>query len=242
MISTPEHHDPDTPLRPHLTYEEMGEIGVVQEINRQLLHPVGLALARHEDGSLHILTDPDPEGWNFQGFNLRPRYATFLLRQAEWHPRRRQALGYVVQPIASQDAEEMRLWGTPGAERMELEAASAYESQIDGFDGSDDPKEWVLEEWSVAPRGSSVPVASSILEWMVESAADELVEGGWEDLEDIARRPEVIAAAETLRQAMASRVRFWMADDLLATHSVTFDDAGEPLLDGEPMYERRVDL
>lgn len=83
----------------HLTFDEMGEIGLVQEVNRLLLHPIGLALARHEDGTLTVLTDPDPEGWRFAGFDLTEKADSFAARQAEWHPRREAALGYVVQPL-----------------------------------------------------------------------------------------------------------------------------------------------
>lgn len=82
-----------------LTFDEMGALGLVQEINRQLLHPIGLALARHEDGTLTVLTDPDPEGWRFANFDLHEKADAFARRQAEWHPRRQAALGYVVQPL-----------------------------------------------------------------------------------------------------------------------------------------------
>lgn len=84
---------------PTLSFDEMGDLGLVQEVNRLLLHPIGLALARHEDGTLTVLTDPDPEGWRFGGFDLREKAVAFAARQAEWHPRRRAALGYVVQPV-----------------------------------------------------------------------------------------------------------------------------------------------
>lgn len=81
-----------------LTFEELGTLGLVQEVNRQMLHPIGLALARHEDGTLTVITDPDPEGWQFGGMDLRPGAVAFAERQAEWHGRRLKALGYVVQP------------------------------------------------------------------------------------------------------------------------------------------------
>lgn len=83
----------------YLTFDEMGAIGVVQEVNRLLLHSMGLALERSPDGTLRILTDPDPEGWQFDGFDLRPGAEAFAARQAEWHPRREAALGFVVQPV-----------------------------------------------------------------------------------------------------------------------------------------------
>lgn len=89
---------------PRLSFDEMGEIGLVQEVNRLLLHPIGLALARHEDGTLTILTDPDPEGWRFDGFDLREKAEAFAARQAKWHPRRQAALGYIVQPVTEGDS------------------------------------------------------------------------------------------------------------------------------------------
>lgn len=92
----------DGSLPPALTFDEMGDLGVVQEINRLLLHPIGLALARYDDGTLRILTDPDPEGWRFEGFDMRPAAERFAARQGEWHARRQAALGYVVQPVEDQ--------------------------------------------------------------------------------------------------------------------------------------------
>lgn len=84
---------------PDLTYDELGELGIVQEINRQLLHPIGLALGRLKDGTLVVRSDPDPEGWHFEGFDLSEKAEAFAALQAEWHPRRLAALGYVVQPV-----------------------------------------------------------------------------------------------------------------------------------------------
>ena len=96
----------DDASAPHLTFKQMGDLGVVQEVNRLLLHPIGLALARHEDGTLTILTDDDPEGWRFAGFDLHERAGAFAARQAEWHPRREAALGYVIQPLTETAAQE----------------------------------------------------------------------------------------------------------------------------------------
>lgn len=137
------------------------------------------------------------------------------------------------------DADE-RLWGTPGAEMMYLDVGTAYESEIEMWVDEDRDKVWKLEEWSVQPQGSTVPSPGAILEWMEESACDELVEGGYEQIADITKDPEVRSLAEALCQAFVKRVTFRMADKLLATHVVTFDADGEPLLDGEPMYVKRA--
>lgn len=98
---------PPTPFpekRTYLTAGEFRRLGYLQELNRQFLHPLGLALAVdvHADGteSLGKIWDyrTDPEGVRFEGFDLTKRAA---LIEAEWAARetaRIAALGYMVQP------------------------------------------------------------------------------------------------------------------------------------------------
>ena len=86
---------------------EFRDLGLLQEVNRRLLHPLGLALAvavADEDGTVRLdsILDwrDDPEGVIFgdvdDDFVAKALAVDDMWKQRE--PARRQALGYMVQP------------------------------------------------------------------------------------------------------------------------------------------------
>lgn len=88
---------------------EFRRLGYLQEVNRRVLHPLGLALEVHvaENGTetLGGVWDyrDDPEGIRYEGVDLSERAGQV---QQEWdarEPARRAALGYMVQPSSSDD-------------------------------------------------------------------------------------------------------------------------------------------
>lgn len=92
----------------YIDIAEFRALGLVAEINRQILHPLGLALSVkvEDDGSetLNGVWDyrDDPEGVIFGYDHLElmregARKVAALL--AERTPAREEALGYVVQPV-----------------------------------------------------------------------------------------------------------------------------------------------
>lgn len=132
---------------------------------------------------------------------------------------------------------EQRLYGLPFAEQMEFDAAAVYE-QVECDRDEEDRTPIVIEEWSVHPAIYHIPSAAVIAERVVELVVDngELDEYGADQFEAAASAEDVLVAAEALREVLASKVTWRMANKLLRTLTVTFDEAGEPLLDGEPMY------
>lgn len=134
---------------------------------------------------------------------------------------------------------EKRLYGVPGAEVLYADPASVYESQIDG---EPQDRTYEIEEWSVAPKLDRVPTADTIIEDFVERAGDDCCpdEYAYEDLEKAGKHPDVIAAVENARQVFASKINYEYADKHLRTLTVSWDDNGEPLLDGKPMYVKRA--
>lgn len=51
---------------PRMDHAEFRDLGFLQEVNRLVLHPCGLALAVEPDGTLSVLDDhADPEGFVF---------------------------------------------------------------------------------------------------------------------------------------------------------------------------------
>lgn len=85
--------------------------GYLQEVNRQFLHPLGLALevVKHDDGTTAIggVWDyrDDPEGIAFGGMDLADKARHVAALWVDRAPARLAALGYVVQPIVPEVAE-----------------------------------------------------------------------------------------------------------------------------------------
>lgn len=102
-----------------MTAAEFQQLGLLQEINRRILHPIGLALAVEvEDGTGHVLGIADElidhrddlEGMIYPvlGPTREARARWLDADQATRHAVRRRALGYVVQPIGSELADGWR--------------------------------------------------------------------------------------------------------------------------------------
>lgn len=135
--------------------------------------------------------------------------------------------------------EDERLWGTPGAEYMQSDAAAAYETEIDPWVDEEDRRPRVLEEWTVESDEDilrRVRDADTIIDSIHEAFCDDY--GAETDpLEGIEKDPEALAAAEALRRVIAKKATGWRwAKEKIADHLITWDAAGEPLLDGEPLY------
>lgn len=139
--------------------------------------------------------------------------------------------------------DDVRLYGLPHAERMYLDVALLFESEIDiytdpetGEDYADDPKqEWVVEEWSVADPLTLIPRADWFLEWLEEHLCEEHAHDN-DVCHGIFTNPEVLAAAGNLLQLISSKVTYKQAEKHLADHKLTLAETG-PLFDGEPIYK-----
>jgi hypothetical protein len=93
---------------PTMDGNEFRDLGFLQEVNRIVLHPCGLALAVDpDDGTLSVLVDADPEGWMFALANApeseRRRFVDNACRVADATADRAEARravnGSVIQPI-----------------------------------------------------------------------------------------------------------------------------------------------
>lgn len=152
-----------------------------------------------------------------------------------------------------------RLYGLPSDEHLEFDPATVYEheSWLNAQDDTWEEREstdplvpgymepvpppgfsFVIEEWSVAPPRRHLPAADRVLDYICEWVSDngEIDEDGYDAWSSHADDPDVVAAFDAALDLLASKITYRMADKLVATHVVTFDAAGEPLLDGEPMY------
>lgn len=137
-----------------------------------------------------------------------------------------------------------RLFGRPGAEILHADIAGVYESEIDPWldeEPGPETQAYEIEEWTVADPRRAFPAGDRIAEWITETVADEGEgdEGFFDDVERAAIRAQAVEWFDAVVAAWAKRMTYRMADRKVASHLVTWNAAGEPLLDGEPMYARR---
>lgn len=95
--------DFDQPV-PALSGAEIIKMGLLAALNREVLHPLGLAMAVDPgDDSIRILDDRgDPEGWIFAPETLKvaaERAEVFNEFRQRRHAARRKLLGFIVQPL-----------------------------------------------------------------------------------------------------------------------------------------------
>lgn len=130
-----------------------------------------------------------------------------------------------------------RLYGRPGDEYLCDDLATVYEQAECDWDENHRPDLVLIEEWTVAEPIEHLPTAAIALEGIIEHyVSEEVVECVWDSWEDATAADEVIASMQATLDLLASKVTNRMADKHVATHIVTFDDEGEPILNGERLY------
>lgn len=92
----------------YMSLNEFRESGLLQELNRQFLHPLGLAMAvavDDEGNVTHIVGiqdhRDDPEGTIYAqlGYDAQRKAERFEVFSSRRHAARNAALGYVIQPL-----------------------------------------------------------------------------------------------------------------------------------------------
>lgn len=134
-----------------------------------------------------------------------------------------------------------RLYGVPGAEQLHTELAACYESDIDPWHDEPANAPRVIEEWTTAPVSAHMPSGDWLITNFLDWVADEgmLDEGGFEHFTAACESADVREAAEHLRTLIGSKVTYRMAEKLVAEHRVTWNEQGDPLVDGKPLYVKR---
>jgi hypothetical protein len=142
--------------------------------------------------------------------------------------------------MSDTEKELPKFYGLPGAERMEDDPAYVYESEIDPMvdDGDEEGMSWEIEEWSAESISSELPRPGWLLETIHERICDDLC---WDEcpLDWFDNHPDAVAAEKDFLAALAALIDkrgIRQAKKRLRTLIVTWDENGEPLLDGEPMY------
>jgi hypothetical protein len=133
------------------------------------------------------------------------------------------------------------LYGVPGAEELHDDPAACFEADIEPWweDGDHMVDAWQIEEWTSLPARTHLPTTDWIIDHVTEWLADngDITEPGMDSWERHAKAPDVVDALDAWLDRWASRVGYLYADRHVRTLTVTRDPDGQPLLDGEPMYQ-----
>lgn len=127
-----------------------------------------------------------------------------------------------------------RLYGEPGAETLHTSLEAAAQRAYDIREWTDAPSfaEIELEEYTVLHPGTHLPAADAIIEWIEETVGEDgmTTEDGYDEISEALRSPLVTVLLDAVREAVAERVMYRMADEHVSTRPVWLVHApsGEP--------------
>ena len=128
-----------------------------------------------------------------------------------------------------------RLYCMPDHEEMYVEPNELYDNEIAPYLDEHPQDRLIIQEYSVHPANYHLPSADAVLEWIAEWTADNGEVDDSEPWDTATRNPEVVSACDAMLDALASKVHYRMANDHLCDRVVTWNEEGEPLLDGKPL-------
>ena len=127
-----------------------------------------------------------------------------------------------------------RLFGTVGAEHLRNDPYDVWDEWWSYQEDGTNPH-LTVEEWTTRPQGEQLPSASDLLEAISYACEVSETDEGWhESLSDALSDPGVVALAGLLLDAVAERITYRMAGELVATHVIEIVD-GELLYNGNPL-------
>lgn len=133
--------------------------------------------------------------------------------------------------------DQITMFGLPDAEHVQEDPISVYDSQIDPYREEHERGPWIIEEWTMKPITFGQWAAFNAAETAVENLWDEIDESAAEQLHNAAKADDVVAAFQTALDLLASKVSYMMCDRKIASHTLTIDDDGEPVLNGARMRQ-----
>jgi len=153
-----------------------------------------------------------------------------------------------VAEINEESADERNLFGLPGAEYMSDDIDEEYEKWADdsGYEPSmraeyeNWPDQLVIDEWTAEPLRHRLPSAERVVEWITEQTCDDIgMEEAYESMCD-ASTPDIYEAFQAALDLFGKSMVGWrMASKRIASHVITWDAEGEPMLNGERLYRHR---
>lgn len=134
------------------------------------------------------------------------------------------------------------LFGRPDDEWLQNDLATVYEN----YDCDVEPEHrtpFVIVEWSAKPIGEHVQSVGHILEHLYDCLCDDdiILDPHTDRVEKVFADPDVEASFAVARAVLVNKLNAtgWRnADREVKRHHITWDEAGEPLVDGEPLYRK----
>ena len=147
------------------------------------------------------------------------------------------------------ETDEGNLFGLQNAEYLGDSIVSEYERWVDktGYEPTlrkENDLSWpdhvAIEEWTATPLRHNMPDAERLVEWITEFTCDDAQEEAYETMCD-ASTPTVYAAFQKLLDEFGQTLTGWrQANKRIASHLITFDEEGEPMLEGERLYRPAI--
>ena len=138
-----------------------------------------------------------------------------------------------------------KLFGRDGDEWLQNDLATVYETWESDNDPADPEqrKPFVIIEWSAKPIGEFVQSVGRILERLYDYLCDDdiVLDPMDERVAKVFSNPDVEASFAVARAVLVNKLNAtgWRnADREVKRHHITWDEAGEPLVDGEPLYRK----
>lgn len=131
-----------------------------------------------------------------------------------------------------------RIYGRPDDECLWDDPETVYETWADEWCEGASRVPFDIVEWSVLPNRSLLPSVDSVVEDLLQRVADDLPSGdAYHYWESAGNDPVVRSLLERALRRLSSVVGYSVADHEIRRLRVTWDDQGQPLLDGKPMYQ-----
>lgn len=135
------------------------------------------------------------------------------------------------------------LFGLDGQEWLQNDLATVYENWECDVEPEDRPERLEIEEWTSKPIGEGVQSVGRILEHLYDWLCDDdiVLDPHADRVEKVFADPDVEASFAVARAVLVNKLNAtgWRnADRRVATHVITWDEAGEPLVNGEPLYRK----
>ena len=136
------------------------------------------------------------------------------------------------------------LFGPRWADELQDSIADVWETEFEG--GAEIGEEFEVVEWTSTPAsmfaiGDIEQYARNVAEDIAEAMADDVgFERVYDELSAGAESDEVVAAFSEAIRKLGATCKYRLAQDEVATHTITVGSDGEPLLRGKPLYVRRA--
>jgi hypothetical protein len=133
------------------------------------------------------------------------------------------------------------LYGVPGAERYYRTPRACFVIEIEPHHPVHNCGPATIEVWTAKTAWDFLPSTDQVIEYVTE-----VMEGNGfgspdgQALREAEQDPANMIAFQQALDILADRLDYLMADQLVGTHTVTWDPDGEPLIDEAPLFPKEI--